>query len=525
MALLALLLWFTVGGAVEVARDPAAAAAPFATLLPTGLAGLVGTVALVFVSYAGVGQVASVSEEGREPARTLPRGMLLALAVATAFYVAGTAIMVALVPLEQLSDDPVPVASTVAAFAMVPLPVVVVVVGALAAFASTGNAAILSAARYPLAMARDGLLWGRFARLDAQGVPRTAVLTTSAVIATAVLLLDVEGIARAASAFLLLVFAGVCGAVLVFRESRLDTYQPGFTSPLYPGVQIAGLVIYPLLIVGSGATGAGLVVGLVVLGGGWYAVLRRRGLARGCGPPGVRAARRDRRAAPDTARSLALAPRRGTARRLLDRAMVLEGDAARSLEELARGAADALVDRVGGDRDALAHALVDGIRPWASPDELGVVVSPVPMEGIEQPEMVVARVAGGTDVDGRSATGFVFLVDDVRHAARLLELVSQLTATVRRRGFRLDLDHVADADDLRAALRRDVRTVSVVVRRDAAVVGRRLAEVDLPAGSLVALLRREGATSVPDGEVRLRPGDQVVLLVESDVADEAVARF
>jgi len=66
-----------------------------------GVAGLVSTVGLVFVSYAGLTKVASISEEVRRPDRNLPLGMFLSLATASVVYVAGVAIMIAVLDPEH----------------------------------------------------------------------------------------------------------------------------------------------------------------------------------------------------------------------------------------------------------------------------------------------------------------------------------------------------------------------------------------------------------------------------------------
>ena len=43
--------------------------------------------------------------------------------------------------------------------------------------------------------------------------------------------------------FWVVLFGLICIAVIVMRESRIDTYKPGFKAPLYPWLQIAGIVI------------------------------------------------------------------------------------------------------------------------------------------------------------------------------------------------------------------------------------------------------------------------------------------
>ncbi|MFP4053382.1 MAG: APC family permease, partial [Phycisphaerae bacterium] len=77
-----------------------------------GLGGLVGTIGLVFISYVGLPQIASISEEVRRPERNLPLGMILSLGTATLVYVVGTFIMVAVLGPDRLAGDLTPVATT-----------------------------------------------------------------------------------------------------------------------------------------------------------------------------------------------------------------------------------------------------------------------------------------------------------------------------------------------------------------------------------------------------------------------------
>jgi len=520
--LLALLGYLVFAGGVELLVTEQRLAERFDPPLPFGVQGFLSAVALVFVSYAGVGQVASVSEEVRDPSRSIPRGMLASLGVATVFYALGTFIMVALVAPVDLRDDPTPVATTVERFTVLPLPTLLVVVAALAAFASTGNAAILSAARYPLAMARDQLVWRRFAVLDRRSVPRTSVLTTGSILVITLLLFDIEGIAKLASAFLLLVFVGMCLVVMVFRESGVEEYSPGFRSPLYPWLQLLGIGIYTVLIFESGIQAIGLILALLLGGSLWYGTVVRHRVSRSGAVHRLfaRLAERGERTPQEHGPWLSRLAGHPLDD-VLGRAMLLDVEGDDGLDQVARQAADALADRVGGDRHELARQLQEAVRPWASPVDAGVAISPVLLRGIEQAEMVLIRVEGGIEVDDRRIEGFIFVVDDERSSARLLDLVSQLTAATHQSGFGRAWRQAQDAQGLGRALAQDVRAVTIQLDGDRTeLVGRRVADAALPAGSLVALIRRAGVTIVPDGDEYLEDGDQVTFLVEASAVDE-----
>lgn len=125
--LLLVLTYFVISGLVQVPAARSELRASFQPLLPNGIHGLLAALALIFVSFGGIGQVASLAAEIKNPSRAIPRGMLLSLGVATCFYVLGTALMVVLLSPEDLRADRVPVATAAAAMDRLPLPVWVVV--------------------------------------------------------------------------------------------------------------------------------------------------------------------------------------------------------------------------------------------------------------------------------------------------------------------------------------------------------------------------------------------------------------
>lgn len=250
-----------------------------------GLVGFISTIGLVFVSYAGLTKVASVAEEIENPDRNIPLGMTLSLITATTIYTLGTLILVTVLSPQELFDSLTPVADAGRKFlGWVPYDfgVVLIVVSAIAAFASTGNAGIMSASRYPFAMAKDGLLPERLSHVGRFGTPSLAIIATTLAMIVVLLVFDVATVAKLASAFQLLLFGLVCIAVIVMREARIDTYKPGFKVPFYPWLPIAGVLIAFWLIIEMGILAIGF-TGMVVIGCVvWYQLyasgdLRRRG--------------------------------------------------------------------------------------------------------------------------------------------------------------------------------------------------------------------------------------------------------
>lgn len=217
----------------------------FTPFFSQGARGLIFTTGFVFVSYLGLTQIASVAEEIKRPERNIPLGMFLSLAVIIIVYVAGVYIIVAVVDKNTLATDLSPVASAAEKlFSWLPakLGLYIIIVAAIMAFASTGNAGMLSTSRYPLAMSRDKLFSKHFKSIGKFGTPVPAILLTAGIIILFIVVLTEEGIVKLASTFQLFIFIVINFSVIVFRNSKIASYDPGYHSPLYPFMQIFGIV-------------------------------------------------------------------------------------------------------------------------------------------------------------------------------------------------------------------------------------------------------------------------------------------
>ena len=262
------LAWFVVGGGPTVERGN------FSPFLDGDLGGIVAGIGLVFVSYAGVTKVASVAEEIERPDRNIPLGIIGSLLVTTALYALIVAVMVGVVPGDVLATSSTPMADA-AERTLGLAGVVAVVIAAVLALVSTANAGVLSASRYPFAMARDELVPTSLGAIsDRFGTPSTAITLTGVVTLVLVAFVPIAEIAKLASAFQFVVFALVNVAVVVFRESDVD-YAPAFRSPLYPWVQILGVASSLVFLTQMGlvplAGAAAMTAGGVV----WYLLYAR----------------------------------------------------------------------------------------------------------------------------------------------------------------------------------------------------------------------------------------------------------
>ena len=169
-----------------------------------GASGFLGATALVFVSYAGVTNVAAVAEEVKNPGKNLPAGMLLSLFVVGLLYALVAFVLVGALPLDELSNDQHPI-YTLGKQAFGPaLGIVAAVLGVLT-MTSMANSGILASSRFPFAMSRNDLLPPVFASLHPRfRTPYLCIGLTGAVIVLAILFLDIPQMAKLASAVMML---------------------------------------------------------------------------------------------------------------------------------------------------------------------------------------------------------------------------------------------------------------------------------------------------------------------------------
>ncbi|MDO6674587.1 amino acid permease [Tenacibaculum sp. 1_MG-2023] len=245
----------------------------FTPFFSNGFGGMFTTIGFVFVSYLGLTQIVSVAEEIKNPERNIPLGMILSLVVTGLIYGLGVFIMVTLIEPASFANELAPAATAAEQlFKWLPdnVGVLLMSVAALAAFASTGNAGLLSASRYPFAMGRDKLFPAILAKIGKKGSPVVAIFLTTALIIVFILVLSEEGIVKLASTFQLLIFIFINFSVIVFRKSKIESYDPGYVSPLYPFMQVIGIVISFILIVYLGWMPILFTSGIIVIGVLWY---------------------------------------------------------------------------------------------------------------------------------------------------------------------------------------------------------------------------------------------------------------
>ncbi len=527
--LITVLIFFIVQGVFDLVNPSAELNLndTFTPFMPFGVGGLLSTVGFVFVSYAGLTKVASVAEEVDNPDRNIPLGMILSLATTTVIYVVGIFIIFTFVPTGALYQDLTPVASASKAFMHWPSPgigLLLIVIAATAAFASTGNAGILAASRYPFAMARDRLVPASLARLGKFQTPVPAILLTSGLIIFFIIALDEEGIAKLASAFQLFIFILVNFAVIVMRESKITAYDPGFESPLYPWMQIFGMIASLVLIIAMGWIAILFTIGIIVLCLIWFHYYARTRVVRD-GAIYHWFARLGERVYQDLDVELrSILKEKGLRSEDPFEEVVAEADVL-DLQE-GQQSFESVMDTIEGvfaakmpeRRDEIHTHFKELKQLGPMPIARGVAVPHTHLPGIEHPLLLIVRSKDGILYKDEPPTHALFmLISEEENARQHLRMLAQLAVCVDSESFITDWSSARNEQALKEILLRDERFLSLLVEKDAPseqLIGKTLRTVELPESALVVLIRRERSILIPHGNTVLQADDRLTIIGE-----------
>jgi basic amino acid/polyamine antiporter, APA family len=189
-----------------------------------GAYGVLQSAGLLFFAFAGYARIATMGEEVRDPERTIPRAIPLALGIAVAVYaVVAVAVLAALGP-GGVAGTPVPLAAAVDASGWA-WAAPVVRLGAAAAALGALLALIAGVGRTGLAMAREGDLPRFLAAVHPRfSVPHRAELVLAALVCLLVLTVDLRG-AIGFSSFGVLLYYSVANAA-AFTQDRAHRRFP-----------------------------------------------------------------------------------------------------------------------------------------------------------------------------------------------------------------------------------------------------------------------------------------------------------
>ncbi|MBC3193768.1 amino acid permease [Pseudonocardia sp. C8] len=206
-----------------------------------GLTGVFTGAAIVFFAYLGFDIVATLSEEVKNPQRTMPIGIIASLAIATVLYIIVSLIYTGILPYDQLGVE-APAAAAMAATG-VPAAEFIISLGILIGLTVVIMTLMLGQTRVAFAMSRDHLLPPALGKVHPTfRTPYRLTIITGVVAAALSGFLELTELANLVNIGTLAAFVLVSIGVIVLRRTRPDLHRT-FRVPLMPVLPILSAIL------------------------------------------------------------------------------------------------------------------------------------------------------------------------------------------------------------------------------------------------------------------------------------------
>jgi APA family basic amino acid/polyamine antiporter len=232
-----------------------------------GVPGLITAAATIFFAYIGFEAVSTAGAESKNPAKDMPIGILGSLIICTILYILTCAVLVGIVPYQQL-NNPAPIALAVDAIGLSWF-ATLVKIGAIAGLSSVMLVLLYGQTRIFYTMARDGLIPQVFANVHPKfKTPWINTMLVGVLACYFAGFMGLDQLANLTNIGTLAAFTIVCLTVLYLRFARPDMKRP-FKTPLFPVTPLLGALMCVFLLLSLMAHEATRNFFLIYLAGGF----------------------------------------------------------------------------------------------------------------------------------------------------------------------------------------------------------------------------------------------------------------
>jgi APA family basic amino acid/polyamine antiporter len=274
IAKLSPLLLLIVTGFVYLMLNPGTAASNLLPFAPLGFGNFGQALILVVWAYAGFELAVIPSGEVENPTKTIPKAMIIGMAIVAFFYVLTNFVVLATVNWTVLQTDITPLA-TAGSVVLSYTPTLALIggavlgIGALISISGFDESGTLSTSRLSYAISLEGLFPKFLSRLHPRfGTPYYAIIAQSVIALIASLVGGLTQLIVFSTFNLAFVYLATSAAVLTLRERKKGaaserTYLERFTGPVLP---IGGIILSTFLIYECGITAVAFGVASILIG-------------------------------------------------------------------------------------------------------------------------------------------------------------------------------------------------------------------------------------------------------------------
>ena len=213
----------------------------FSDFAPFGLDGVTSAAGIIFFSYIGLDAVSTAGEEVKNPRRTMPLAIIIALITVTTVYIAVAVVAVAAQPMAEFEGQEAGLAAILEDVTGSSWPSTVLAAGAVISIFSVTLVSIYGQTRILFAMGRDGMIPSLFHRVNPRTLtPVPATIFVAVIVSLLAAVLPIDFLAEMTSIGTLVAFLVVSTGVMILRHTAPDLPR-GFKVPGYPVTPILSI--------------------------------------------------------------------------------------------------------------------------------------------------------------------------------------------------------------------------------------------------------------------------------------------
>lgn len=264
------LLFLAVVGLLFIALNAGVAASNYSPFVPFGFGGFGTALVLIFWAYAGFEISTIPAEEIRDPAKTIPKAIVLGILIVTVFYLVTNVVLFGVMPSASLASSAAPLAKATDATLTAIFPAAAIVgsiivgAGALISVAGSDESGMIGTSRLGYALATDGLFPRAFAKIHQKfKTPYMAIIIQAVTALMAAIVGNLTLLIATSVFFMAIAYLATCGAIFVLRRKGTKAQ---FNLPGGWVIPSLGIVFSAYLI--TQCTPTQIILGLVMLGVG-----------------------------------------------------------------------------------------------------------------------------------------------------------------------------------------------------------------------------------------------------------------
>jgi mannitol/fructose-specific phosphotransferase system IIA component (Ntr-type) len=355
---------------------------------------------------------------------------------------------------------------------------------------------------------------------------------------------NVESVAKLASAFQLLLFGILNISVIVMRESKIEGYDPGFRSPWYPWMQIAGFFISLFLIAEMGLLSIIFTIAIAAVSVVWYFSYSKDKVEREGAIYHVHA-RLGKYQHEGLEREMRGIMREKGLRKedpyekAIGRALVLDLSNDLHVDEITKTVSNAFAERVDISAEKIYSLFLEDYREGIIPVGNACAIKHVRVEEDVDTEVALIRIKDGLPFDSvnlesnqkdldEELNSLIYLMSSSEQSGQHLRILAHLAEMIDVIDFKERWLNAKDEAELREILLRDERFINMTISDDdptKEMIDKRVKDISLPGSTLITVVKRGEKIIYAHGKTEIKEGDRLSLIGEKSDINEVREKY